>query len=47
MGLFSIFLYIFTINCSPVENQNDLEVDFKVYVFGDSCCADIVLDESN
>ena len=32
---------------SPVENQNDLELDFKVFLFGDSCCADIVLDESN
>ena len=32
---------------SPVENKNDLELDFKVFFFDDSCCADIVLDESN
>ena len=32
---------------SPVENQNDLELDFKVFFIADSCCSDIVLDESN
>ena len=32
---------------SPVENQNELELDFKVFFFVDSCCAGIVLDESN
>ena len=32
---------------SPVENQNDLELDFKVFFFADSCCLGIVLDESN
>ena len=32
---------------SPVENQNDLELDFKVFFFADSCCSDIVFDESN
>ena len=32
---------------SPVENQNDMELDFKVFFFADSCCSDIVLDESN
>ena len=32
---------------SPVENQNDLELDFKVFFFADSCCSNIVLDESN
>ena len=32
---------------SPVENQNDLELDFKVVFFVDSCCWGIVLDESN
>ena len=32
---------------SLVENQNDLELDFKVFFFADSCCSDIVLDESN
>ena len=32
---------------SPVESQNDLELDFKVFFFVDSCCAGIVLDESN
>ena len=25
-------------NISPVENQNDLELDFKVFFFIDSCC---------
>ena len=35
-------------NCySPVENKNDLELDFKVFFFVDSCCPGIVLDESN
>ena len=23
---------------SPVENQNDLKLDFKVFFFVDSCC---------
>ena len=32
---------------SLVENQNDLELDFKVFFFVDSCCVGIVLDESN
>ena len=32
---------------SLVENQNDLELDFKVFLLADSCCSDIVLDESN
>ena len=32
---------------SPVENKNDLELDFKVFFFTDSCCSDIVHDESN
>ena len=32
---------------SPVENQNDPELDFKVFFFADSCCSDLVLDESN
>ena len=35
------------ISFSPVENKNDLELDFKVFFFTDSCCSDIVLDESN
>ena len=26
------------LNISPVENQNDLELDFKVFFFVDSCC---------
>ena len=30
-----------------VENKNDLELDFKVFFFTDSCCSDIVHDESN
>ena len=32
---------------SPVENQFDLELDFKVFFFAYSCSSDIVLDESN
>ena len=32
---------------SPVENKNDMELDFKVFFFTDSCCSDIVHDESN
>ena len=32
---------------SPVENKNDLELDFKVFFLTDSCCSDIVHDESN
>ena len=35
------------IQISPVENKNDLELDFKVFFFMDSCCSDIVHDESN
>ena len=35
------------IQISPVENKNDLELDFKVFFFMDSCCSDIVRDESN
>ena len=35
-----------TLHCSPVENKNDLELDFKVFFFTDSCCSDIVDDES-
>ena len=27
-----------SIRNSPVENQNDLELDFKVFFFVDSCC---------
>ena len=38
---FTIILY------SPVDNKNDLVLDFKVFFFVDSCCSDIVLDESN
>ena len=41
IGHFSVILLI-----SPVENQNDLELDFKVFFFANSCCSDIVLDES-
>ena len=32
---------------SPVENKNDLKLDFKVFFFTDSCCSDILHDESN
>ena len=35
-----------TAHFSPVENKNDLELDFKVFFFMDSCCSDIVDDES-
>ena len=35
------------IRSSPVENKYDLELDFKVFFFTDSCCSDIVHDESN
>ena len=31
---------------SPVENKNDLELDFKVFFFMHSCCSGIVDDES-
>ena len=40
------FIDIETITISPVENKNDLELDFKVFFFTDSCCSDIVDDES-
>ena len=43
----SVCIQSFGNNISPVENQNDLELDFKVFFFADSCCSDIVLDESN
>ena len=33
-------------HCSPVENQNDLELDFKVFFFVDSCSPGIVFVES-
>ena len=32
---------------SPVENKNDVELDFKVFFFMDSCCSDSVHDVSN
>ena len=32
---------------SQVENQNDLELDFKVFFFVDSCCSCTVIDEFN
>ena len=41
-----IFINAIT-HISQVENQNDLELDFKVFFFADYCCSDIVLDESN
>ena len=40
-----ILLYFSPI--SPVENKNDLELDFKVFFFTDSCCSNIVHDDSN
>ena len=38
---------VWYIYISPVKNKNDLELDFKVFFFTDSCCSDIVHDESN
>ena len=31
-------IFTFLRSNSPVENQNDLELDFKVFFFVDSCC---------
>ena len=31
-------LHMSKCHISPVENQNDLELDFKVFFFFDSCC---------
>ena len=46
--MFDIYtIEIETNNTSPVENKNDLELDFKVFFFTDSCYSDIVHDESN
>ena len=42
----NIHFVIMRVN-SPVENKNYLELDFKVFFFIDSCCSDIVHDESN
>ena len=45
-----IFLFIslkIVFTYSPVESQNDMELDFKVFFFIDSCCWGIVLDEYN
>ena len=36
-----------TTSNSLVENKNDLELDFKVFFFINSCCPDFVHDESN
>ena len=34
-----MFLWLFlNMFISPVENQNDLELDLKVFFFVDSCC---------
>ena len=40
-------MFLIMPHISPVENQNDLELDFKVFFFVDYCCVGIVLDESN
>ena len=42
-GSYNYFIYSVYHNdvffhISPVENQNDLELDFKVFFFIDSCC---------
>ena len=42
-----IFRIFFFSAISPVENKNDLELDLKVFFFTDSCCSDIVHNESN
>ena len=42
-----LFIIVDNMFNSPVENKNDLELDFKVFFFTDSCCSDIVHDESN
>ena len=50
MAFFLVIFLLFQmtyLGVSPVENKNDLELDFKVFFFADSCCSDIVLDESN
>ena len=34
-----VLVYSFIVfKYSPVENQNDLDLDFKVFFFIDSCC---------
>ena len=33
-----ILFKLSSLSVSPVENQNDLELDFKVFFFADSCC---------
>ena len=43
----NLTFYLVVSRSSPVENKNDLELDFKVFFFTDSCCSDIVHDESN
>ena len=43
----SATLLIAKLTTSLVENQNKLELDFIFFFFADSCCSDIVLDESN
>ena len=45
--IFSKLIFSFLGLISPVENQMDLGLDFKVFFFADSCCSNIVLDESN
>ena len=40
-------MFLVYLRYSPVENQIDPELDFKVFFFADSCCSDLVLDESN
>ena len=46
-NMFPLRIELRTFRVSPVENKNDLELDFKVFFFTDSCCSDIVHDESN
>ena len=40
-------VYTLKMLSSLVENQIDLELDFKIFFFVDSCWSGIVLDESN
>ena len=44
--LMVVWLFL-AVPCSPVENKNDLELDFKVFFFTDSCCSDLVRVPTN
>ena len=40
-------MFCLYVHFSPVEKENDLELDFKVFFFVGSYFSGIVLDESN